>query len=41
MIKDNWTLNNYQMQAREFAIYPERHADHVPRSRSWLVRLVR
>ena len=23
MIKDNWTLNNYQMQAREFAIYPE------------------
>ena len=23
MIKENWTLNNYQMQAREFAIYPE------------------
>ena len=23
MIKDNWTLNNYQMQARKFAIYPE------------------
>jgi len=24
MIKDNWNINNYQMQAREFAIYPER-----------------
>jgi NTP pyrophosphatase (non-canonical NTP hydrolase) len=24
MIKDNWTLNNYQMQAKKFAIYPER-----------------
>ena len=24
MIKENWTLNNYQMQAKEFAIYPER-----------------
>ena len=24
MIRDNWYLNNYQMQAREFAIYPER-----------------
>ena len=24
MIKDNWNLNNYQMQARKFAIYPER-----------------
>ena len=24
MMKDNWNLNNYQMQAREFAIYPER-----------------
>ena len=24
MIKNNWNLNNYQMQAREFAIYPER-----------------
>lgn len=23
-MKDNWNLNNYQMQAREFAIYPER-----------------
>ena len=23
MIKDNWNLNNYQMQARKFAIYPE------------------
>ena len=23
MIKDNWTLNNYQMQAKKFAIYPE------------------
>lgn len=23
MIKDNWNLNNYQMQARTFAIYPE------------------
>lgn len=23
MIKENWNLNNYQMQAREFAIYPE------------------
>ena len=23
MIKENWTLNNYQMQAREFAIYSE------------------
>jgi len=22
-MKDNWTINNYQMQAREFAIYPE------------------
>jgi NTP pyrophosphatase (non-canonical NTP hydrolase) len=21
-MKDNWTINNYQMQAREFAIYP-------------------
>ena len=24
MIKNNWNLNNYQMQARKFAIYPER-----------------
>lgn len=24
MIKDNWNINNYQMQAREFAIYSER-----------------
>ena len=24
MIRENWNLNNYQMQAREFAIYPER-----------------
>ena len=24
MIRENWTLNNYQMQARKFAIYPER-----------------
>ena len=24
MIKENWNLNNYQMQARKFAIYPER-----------------
>ena len=24
MIKDNWNLNNYQMQAKKFAIYPER-----------------
>ena len=24
MNRDNWNLNNYQMQAREFAIYPER-----------------
>jgi NTP pyrophosphatase (non-canonical NTP hydrolase) len=24
MIRENWHLNNYQMQAREFAIYPER-----------------
>jgi NTP pyrophosphatase (non-canonical NTP hydrolase) len=24
MIKENWNINNYQMQAREFAIYPER-----------------
>lgn len=24
MNKDNWNLNNYQMQARNFAIYPER-----------------
>ena len=23
MTRDNWTLNNYQMQARKFAIYPE------------------
>lgn len=23
MIKDNWNLNNYQMQAKKFAIYPE------------------
>lgn len=23
MIRENWNLNNYQMQAREFAIYPE------------------
>jgi NTP pyrophosphatase (non-canonical NTP hydrolase) len=23
MIKNNWNLNNYQMQARTFAIYPE------------------
>jgi NTP pyrophosphatase (non-canonical NTP hydrolase) len=23
-MKDNWNLNNYQMQARKFAIYPER-----------------
>ena len=22
-MKDNWNLNNYQMQARTFAIYPE------------------
>ena len=24
MIRNNWNLNNYQMQARKFAIYPER-----------------
>ena len=24
MIRENWNLNNYQMQARKFAIYPER-----------------
>lgn len=24
MIKENWNLNNYQMQAKKFAIYPER-----------------
>jgi len=24
MTRDNWNLNNYQMQARKFAIYPER-----------------
>jgi NTP pyrophosphatase (non-canonical NTP hydrolase) len=24
MIRDNWNLNNYQMQAKKFAIYPER-----------------
>ena len=24
MIKENWNLNNYQMKARGFAIYPER-----------------
>ena len=24
MIKENWNLNNYQMQARKFAVYPER-----------------
>ena len=24
MIRENWHFNNYQMQAREFAIYPER-----------------
>ena len=24
MMRDNWNLNNYQMQARKFAIYPER-----------------
>ena len=23
MIKENWNLNNYQMQARTFAVYPE------------------
>lgn len=23
-MRDNWNLNNYQMQARKFAIYPER-----------------
>jgi len=23
MIKENWNLNNYQMQAKKFAIYPE------------------
>jgi len=23
VIRENWNLNNYQMQAREFAIYPE------------------
>lgn len=23
MIRDNWNLNNYQMQAKKFAIYPE------------------
>lgn len=23
MIRENWNLNNYQMQARKFAIYPE------------------
>ena len=22
-MKDNWNLNNYQMQAKKFAIYPE------------------
>ena len=22
-MKDNWTINNYQMQAKKFAIYPE------------------
>ncbi len=24
MIKNNWNLNNYQMKARKFSIYPER-----------------
>lgn len=24
MIRDNWNMNNYQMQARKFAIYPDR-----------------
>jgi len=24
MIRENWNINNYQMQARKFAIYPER-----------------
>ena len=24
MIKNNWNMNNYQMKARKFAIYPER-----------------
>ena len=24
MIRENWNLNNYQMQARKFAVYPER-----------------
>ena len=24
MIRENWNLNNYQMQAKKFAIYPER-----------------
>lgn len=24
MIKENWNLNNYQMQARSFSVYPER-----------------
>ena len=24
MIRDNWNLNNYQMKAKKFAIYPER-----------------
>ena len=23
MIRENWNLNNYEMQARKFAIYPE------------------
>lgn len=23
-MRDNWNLNNYQMQAKKFAIYPER-----------------
>ena len=41
MIKDNWTLNNYQMQAREFAIYPEDMQIMYPALSDLLVRLVK
>ena len=30
MIKENWNLNNYQMQARKFAVYPERASMTYP-----------
>ena len=30
MIRENWNLNNYQMQARKFAVYPERASMTYP-----------